>query len=159
MRSESSGFSETVRPPGGRGGRSIRWGSRRCSSMPGRRSTWRVLPRRWPKASDARAKSWRRAPRVRRSSGSARQPLVFPDDADDDSLHNHVALVEAERLHVLIGWLQPDPAAGFAIEALDRGALSMDQRDHRLARSEEHTSELQSHVNLVCRLLLEKKKK
>src|SRR5260370_13605082 len=30
----------------------------------------------------------------------------------------------------------------------------------RLAwRSEEHTSELQSHLNLVCRLLLEKKKK
>src|SRR6266571_9442104 len=27
------------------------------------------------------------------------------------------------------------------------------------ARTEEHTSELQSHVNLVCRLLLEKKKK
>src|SRR5690242_20753709 len=27
-----------------------------------------------------------------------------------------------------------------------------------LSRSEEHTSELQSHVNLVCRLLLEKKK-
>src|SRR4051812_49611926 len=26
------------------------------------------------------------------------------------------------------------------------------------ARSEEHTSELQSHVNIVCRLLLEKKK-
>src|SRR5260370_30140653 len=31
---------------------------------------------------------------------------------------------------------------------------------HRLIRrSEEHTSELQSHLNLVCRLLLEKKKK
>src|SRR5260370_32558890 len=28
----------------------------------------------------------------------------------------------------------------------------------RTARSEEHTSELQSHLNLVCRLLLEKKK-
>src|SRR6476661_3504373 len=28
-----------------------------------------------------------------------------------------------------------------------------------LSRSEEHTSELQSHLNLVCRLLLEKKKK
>src|SRR5438477_1301638 len=28
----------------------------------------------------------------------------------------------------------------------------------RECRSEEHTSELQSHVNLVCRLLLEKKK-
>src|SRR5207237_8499988 len=28
----------------------------------------------------------------------------------------------------------------------------------RKVRSEEHTSELQSHLNLVCRLLLEKKK-
>src|SRR5260370_29623834 len=28
-----------------------------------------------------------------------------------------------------------------------------------IARSEEHTSELQSHLNLVCRLLLEKKTK
>src|SRR5690242_21825025 len=28
-----------------------------------------------------------------------------------------------------------------------------------VVRSEEHTSELQSHVNLVCRLLLEKKKR
>src|SRR5260370_17924991 len=33
-------------------------------------------------------------------------------------------------------------------------ALALD-----LKRSEEHTSELQSHLNLVCRLLLEKKKK
>src|SRR5438034_3523232 len=33
-------------------------------------------------------------------------------------------------------------------------------RDHFLPpRSEEHTSELQSHSDLVCRLLLEKKKK
>src|SRR5947207_3924415 len=30
---------------------------------------------------------------------------------------------------------------------------------HRIGRSEEHTSELQSHSDLVCRLLLEKKKK
>src|SRR5436309_7740454 len=30
---------------------------------------------------------------------------------------------------------------------------------HRSTRSEEHTSELQSRENLVCRLLLEKKKK
>src|SRR2546427_9396414 len=33
------------------------------------------------------------------------------------------------------------------------------QIDGTLARSEEHTSELQSQSNLVCRLLLEKKKK
>src|SRR5690606_41191302 len=31
-------------------------------------------------------------------------------------------------------------------------------RDHHPNRSEEHTSELQSRENLVCRLLLEKKK-
>src|SRR5260370_23500715 len=30
-------------------------------------------------------------------------------------------------------------------------------RERRSLRSEEHTSELQSHLNLVCRLLLEKK--
>src|SRR5437773_3956137 len=30
--------------------------------------------------------------------------------------------------------------------------------DHTVTRSEEHTSELQSHHDLVCRLLLEKKK-
>src|SRR5260370_32749976 len=32
------------------------------------------------------------------------------------------------------------------------------ERDGIPRRSEEHTSELQSHLNLVCRLLLEKKK-
>src|SRR5438132_10820028 len=32
-------------------------------------------------------------------------------------------------------------------------------REARRVRSEEHTSELQSHSDLVCRLLLEKKKK
>src|SRR2546430_15474094 len=36
-------------------------------------------------------------------------------------------------------------------------ALDVDQL--RVKRSEEHTSELQSQSNLVCRLLLEKKKK
>src|SRR5690348_18094255 len=45
----------------------------------------------------------------------------------------------------------------------DRAASGHDRRPHRsaqpaLPRSEEHTSELQSPVHLVCRLLLEKKK-
>src|SRR2546422_6355483 len=34
-----------------------------------------------------------------------------------------------------------------------------DGRDRARGRSEEHTSELQSRLHLVCRLLLEKKKK
>src|SRR2546429_2073495 len=33
------------------------------------------------------------------------------------------------------------------------------EKDRALQRSEEHTSELQSRLHLVCRLLLEKKKK
>src|SRR5256885_8863390 len=37
-------------------------------------------------------------------------------------------------------------------------AITADRRGRR-CRSEEHTSELQSPCNLVCRLLLEKKKK
>src|SRR5690242_21389808 len=49
----------------------------------------------------------------------------------------------------------PDgPGDRLAVEQQrDRG------RERERARSEEHTFELQSHVNLVCRLLLEKKKK
>src|SRR5260370_27669250 len=40
------------------------------------------------------------------------------------------------------------------------GHLVPPLREHLfMKRSEEHTSELQSHLNIVCRLLLEKKKK
>src|SRR3989441_8472802 len=38
-------------------------------------------------------------------------------------------------------------------------AAGRDARVHQVGRSEEHTSELQSLAYLVCRLLLEKKKK
>src|SRR5256885_7523978 len=47
-------------------------------------------------------------------------------------------------------------------QALDQGqaaAIGQADVDDGQARSEEHTSELQSPCNLVCRLLLEKKKK
>src|SRR5260370_24633928 len=37
-------------------------------------------------------------------------------------------------------------------------APKKDKREVAAKRSEEHTSELQSHLNIVCRLLLEKKK-
>src|SRR5256886_5820768 len=39
------------------------------------------------------------------------------------------------------------------------GVKFSDCGDYAVLRSEEHTSELQSQSNLVCRLLLEKKKK
>src|SRR5688572_32249549 len=42
--------------------------------------------------------------------------------------------------------------------ALPSAVKGHDKYVHQLPRSEEHTSELQSQSNLVCRLLLEKKK-
>src|SRR2546427_8537607 len=42
---------------------------------------------------------------------------------------------------------------------LERGRVEREQLAVHADRSEEHTSELQSQSNLVCRLLLEKKKK
>src|SRR5256885_5981656 len=48
--------------------------------------------------------------------------------------------------------------AGWLAQALEQRATRQIIRP-RAARSEEHTSELQSPCNLVCRLLLEKKKK
>src|SRR5260221_9331856 len=41
---------------------------------------------------------------------------------------------------------------------LKKDAPCTDLGGRRIIRSEEHTSELQSHSDLVCRLLLEKKK-
>src|SRR5690242_21005824 len=56
---------------------------------------------------------------------------------------------------------RPEPGAGASRG--DDGPEVVDRRHGgtlvSVTRSEEHTSELQSHVNLVCRLLLEKKKK
>src|SRR5260370_29931055 len=45
-------------------------------------------------------------------------------------------------------WPPASPLPAWAATRADRSGF----------RSEEHTSELQSHLNLVCRLLLEKKK-
>src|SRR5690606_41832666 len=58
--------------------------------------------------------------------------------------------------------LLPPPCGGCA--GTRAGALTSRKEklmkiQHRGSRSEEHTSELQSRENLVCRLLLEKKKK
>src|SRR6266511_4919675 len=57
----------------------------------------------------------------------------------------------------------PISAASVAVECIVSRARSRsssaDVASWTSARSEEHTSELQSRENLVCRLLLEKKKK
>src|SRR5690606_40706901 len=93
-------------------------------------------------------------------SATPRNPTLFPytslfrsdflHEVDVVRDHDHAALVRLEEL------AQPDDRVGVEVV----GGLV---EDHRLgareqdARSEEHTSELQSRENLVCRLLLEQK--
>src|SRR2546430_10068929 len=64
------------------------------------------------------------------------------------TLFPYTTLFRSVLAHELGHHVHGDARRGLAVH----GALT-------LARSEEHTSELQSQSNLVCRLLLEKKKK
>src|SRR5260370_23423434 len=69
-----------------------------------------------------------------------------------------------ERLHRLAADLLRGERVGVEEVLEELGEERRPVGDERLAdpledRSEEHTSELQSHLNLVCRLLLEKKKR
>src|SRR5260370_22519400 len=58
--------------------------------------------------------------------------------------------------NLIIAFLELQLAGEFVVA---RGQFLPEQNlADRFERSEEHTSELQSHLNLVCRLLLEKKK-
>src|SRR5687768_18086210 len=72
------------------------------------------------------------------------------------SLHDALPIYEAfvSQLPAESGFYSTMPDGSFSIT----GATA--NRANQLAlRSEEHTSELQSRLHLVCRLLLEKKKK
>src|SRR5690242_21192589 len=55
--------------------------------------------------------------------------------------------------------IKPNPATAPYAASANAAPIPVTKPEWELRlRSEEHTSELQSHVNLVCRLLLEKKK-
>src|SRR5256885_5411445 len=67
---------------------------------------------------------------------------------------------DLQRINSIVTWPEVD-----FYDGRERAALNWAERCTRLSqahpeqqRSEEHTSELQSPCNLVCRLLLEKKK-
>src|SRR5204863_7450659 len=103
------------------------------------------------------------------SMSSSYSFFFFTDTATTEiytlSLHDALPIYAALRfglrnaLHAMPAGLELEPGVG---------ALADDLRDHFLVaaqlggalrdRSEEHTSELQSRRDLVCRLLLEKKK-
>src|SRR5438132_10449116 len=74
------------------------------------------------------------------------------------SLHDAlpISLAAPDSRLVSSAW----PASSEAVtRATCAVAVAMVRRNSSILRSEEHTSELQSHSDLVCRLLLEKKKK
>src|SRR5260370_23787105 len=89
------------------------------------------------------------------------------------TLFPYTTLFRSHRPLLLRARCTPDPAplecppashsrASRPVPARDRSHASRWTpciRPPTPSRSEEHTSELQSHLNLVCRLLLEKKKK
>src|SRR2546423_8549311 len=70
-------------------------------------------------------------------------------------------LVTLARLGVLLSSSTLVPLVGIGYTLIGFGLLGLatGEMDRRARRSEEHTSELQSLAYLVCRLLLEKKKK
>src|SRR5438132_10338288 len=68
----------------------------------------------------------------------------------------------APSVLVPVSKIQSDVASNWVFPAKEApGECLVDDHHGRrnIRRSEEHTSELQSHSDLVCRLLLEKKKK
>src|SRR5260221_10049961 len=63
--------------------------------------------------------------------------------------------IRATAFLVADGVIPSNEGRGYVQRRIVRRAI---RHGYKLGRSEEHTSELQSHSDLVCRLLLEKKK-
>src|SRR5207248_11332550 len=97
------------------------------------------------------------------SSPPLRLPHSFPTRRSSDLfLRDHPAQRWARQALFFLVWSCPRPAAEATLDTLippcDFLAPAGDAPGPAI-RSEEHTSELQSPYDLVCRLLLEKKKK
>src|SRR5207249_11937938 len=87
-------------------------------------------------------------------------PFPTRRSSDLDEEARETADVKAkEVLATTIQRLAPDYTVETAVSVVDLPSDDMKGRIIGRERSEEHTSELQSRFDLVCRLLLEKKKK
>src|SRR5260370_31950147 len=80
-----------------------------------------------------------------------RTPIFQDAMAADIGRHDHNRVLKVDRAALTIG---KPPIIKNLQENVEHVAVGLLDD----GRSEEHTSELQSHLNLVCRLLLEKKK-
>src|SRR5260370_19752173 len=76
-----------------------------------------------------------------------------------EQAHEYAKLAEDRGLEVIIAAAgRAAHLAGVMAANTILPVIGVPIYTEQLGRSEEHTSELQSHLNLVCRLLLEKKK-
>src|SRR5260370_18991945 len=81
------------------------------------------------------------------------------DSKSGQQLSRQVVLVQGERITEVGSEDQIKIPAGARVIDLSQATVLpglIDGHSHVFDRSEEHTSELQSHLTLVCRLLLEK---
>src|SRR5260221_6103960 len=86
----------------------------------------------------------------------------LPEAADLPSEAVSLRSTRNRKLVARIAIYSESPPEKLLLQAGDTDGHQFDQQLHlilSLLRSEEHTSELQSHSDLVCRLLLEKKKR
>src|SRR2546422_9967778 len=95
-----------------------------------------------------RSEKW---PETKTGSGA---PLPSPQNGVDAHQLTLRASWNWRGSSAAVGWPALQPAGSVGLQS---GLTSPTLK--RLKRSEEHTSELQSRLHLVCRLLLEKKKK
>src|SRR2546421_10083077 len=97
---------------------------------------------------------------VLRSDAQGRVRVLFPlDPTDDDFVRGGRTIEVRGRGDREAFYVDDADGAGLVLAARSAAPFKFDgfvRGDHR---SEEHTSELQSRSDLVCRLLLEKKKK
>src|SRR5215204_6788390 len=82
--------------------------------------------------------------------------FYFPSANMQGDINNIVKLILDSLIHVI--YMSDQQVERLLVQKFEPGRLSRFSNPSP-CRSEEHTSELQSHSDLVCRLLLEKKKK
>src|SRR2546427_275715 len=135
----------------------------RCTGLPWPRCSgwWTRSPPRWPRSAEGRGRGAVSARCAVQTgslvcSGLGWQAPLHPVVAKD--LHRVLCAVRSVAAGQLVaGAVAVTAPAG----ALGMGGVDGESLGHgkEIPRSEEHTSELQSQSNLVCRLLLAKKKK
>src|SRR5438034_10384588 len=97
-------------------------------------------------------------PHESHDDGGTAHAEVRPDDSRMAGVHGDAGPFEAPPEFAREQDLREFRLTVRAVSAVTALALEVLEPDRAALRSEEHTSELQSHSDLVCRLLLEKKK-